>query len=254
MARVPAWRSVARLSVWLTAALAVIAGVGAASVIVSGWLIDGVERANGSRSAAAERSDLGSYFDAASAVFSGVALLLLVITLLMQQRELRMQRQELSLQRTELASSRNELRRSAAADLRSLHVQLTQMQMDDPSLAEVWHDYPGMPPEAMRQYLFANLTFGHYLLAYTWGDHTEAEILVYARNLMRSPAFRRYWVASREGKTGLPPDSEEGRLFRIFESAMAQADDVNAQSPPPPRRDPAPGAPTPAPDTPTGTG
>ncbi|MBV7700319.1 hypothetical protein KWI83_33420 [Streptomyces sp. TRM70350] len=170
-----------------------------------------------------ERSALGNYFGGMSAVFSGLALLLLVVTLLFQQRELRMQRQELALQRQELIASRDELRRSAEADLRALHVQLTQMVMDDPHLAHVWNDYPDEEPEVVRQYLFANLTFGHYLLVYKWGGITETALLEYARSLIRSPAFQRYWAASRAAKEGLPPDSDEGKLFRIIEQAIQEA-------------------------------
>ncbi|WP_409469236.1 DUF6082 family protein [Streptomyces sp. HC307] len=90
---------------WSTALIVGTAFVGAASVVVSGWLVSGVEEANGSRQTAVERSSMGDYFGGVSAVFSGLALILLVITLLLQQRELRMQRHELSLQREELTAS-----------------------------------------------------------------------------------------------------------------------------------------------------
>lgn len=166
-------------------------------------------------------------------MFSGIALILLVVTLLLQQNEIRMQRQELSLQRAELTASRNELRRSAEADLRALHVQLTQMQMEHPSLAQVWNDYPDASEEELRQHLFANLTFGHYLLAYRWGGLTDEEMLVHARNLVRSPAFNRYWSASRAAKSLLPPDSAEGRLFRIFETAITEANRTGSPPMPP---------------------
>ncbi|MET8248402.1 DUF6082 family protein [Streptomyces sp. NPDC005202] len=195
-----------------------------ASISVSGWLIDGVERANGGLRTAAQRSVLGEYFGAVSAVFSGVALLLLVITLLFQQRELHLQRQELALQREELIASRDELRRSAAADLRSLHVQLTQMQMADPVLAEVWNDWPGQSPTDVRQLLFANLTYGHFMLLHEWGSVTEEEVLAHARRLVRSRPFRHYWFLSREAKAALPPDSVEGRFFRLFDRAISETE------------------------------
>lgn len=232
MAGHTAWRSAARIIVWLIAAMVAISLVGTASIIASGWLIDGVEQANGSRQTATERSALGDYFGAISAIFSGLALLLLVTTLLFQQRELRLQRMELSLQRDELTASRAELRRSAAADLSNLHVQLTQMAMNDPSLAEVWNDYPGQPHSVIRQHLFANLTFSHYLLVYKWGGITEAELLAYARTLVQSPAFHRYWSASRAAKAALSPDSDEGRFFRIFERAI---DEAQGSGTPPPQ-------------------
>ncbi|WP_405930786.1 DUF6082 family protein [Streptomyces sp. NBC_00827] len=228
-----AWRSAISICAWTVTAVAGITAVGAASVALSGWLIQGVEAANGSRRTAAERSAMGDYFGGVSAVFSGLALLLLVVTLLFQQRELRLQRRELSLQREELAASRAELRRSAEADMRSLHVQLTQMAMADPSLAEVWNDFSAEPDSTLRQNLFANLTFGHFLLAYAWGNYSDDEILVHAQNLVRSPAFNRYWVASRPRKAALHPDSDEGRLFRIFEQAIAAVSSPQAPAPGP---------------------
>ncbi|MFG3660409.1 DUF6082 family protein [Streptomyces sp. NPDC047706] len=216
-------QSLIRFFTWGASAIAGTVLVGVASIVISGWLVTGVEEANGGRQTAMERSAIGNYFGGLSTVFSGLALILLVVTLLFQLRELRMQRQELALQRQELIASRDELHRSAEADLRALHVQLTQMVMDDPALAQVWNDYPGEEPAVVRQYLFANLTFGHYLLVYKWGGITESALLEYARSLIRSPAFQRYWAASRAAKEGLPPDSDEGRLFRIIEQAIQEA-------------------------------
>lgn len=219
-------RSIAKLSV---AAVLGVMLVGAASIVVGGWLIDGVIWAEGTRQTASERSTIGGYFGGVSTLFSGLALLLLVATLVFQQRELRLQREELMLQRRELMSSREELRRSAEADLRGLHLQMTQMAMSDPSLAEVWNDLPRSSPTALRQDLFANLTFNHYVLLYSWGTVSEADLLVYARFLLRSPAFQRYWNETRPNKVDLPPDSAESRVFRLFEQALA---DLERGAPP----------------------
>lgn len=229
MIRRNAWSSARSVCVWLAAAAAGVALVGTVSIVVSGWLARGAEAASGSRRTAEERSALGDYFGGVSAVFSGVALLLLIATLLFQQRELRLQRRELSLQREELISSRTELHRSAEADMRTLHVQLTQMAMDDPALAEVWNDFQG-EPEVIRQNLFANLTFSHFVLALSWDSYSEADLVLYAHNLLDSPAFLRYWNSTREHKSQLPPESPEGRLFRVFEQALA---DRQRRTPPP---------------------
>ncbi len=161
-----AGRPVIRIFLWLAAALAAIVAVGAVSILLSGWLLGGVELANGTVESATKRAALGDYFGGLSAVLSGLALILLVVALLFQQHDLRLHRQELTLQREELAASRQELRRSAEADLRGLHVQLTQMAMDDPSLAEVWNDFPGEAPAATRQHLYSNLLFSHFVLHY----------------------------------------------------------------------------------------
>ncbi|MEV1080383.1 DUF6082 family protein [Streptomyces sp. NPDC050211] len=221
MPPVPTRHPIAKLSF---AALLGTVLVGAASIVVGGWLIDGVVWAEGDRRSAAEQSSIGDYFGGVSTLFSGLALLLLVATLLFQQRELRLQREELMLQRQELVSSRGELRRSAEADLRGLHLQMTQMAMSDPSLAEVWNDLPTSSPTELRQDLFANLTFNHYVLLYSWGSVSEADLLVYARLVLRSPVFQRYWNATRPSKVDLPPDSAEGRVFRLFEQALADPD------------------------------
>ncbi|MFJ4633323.1 hypothetical protein [Streptomyces sp. NPDC088847] len=100
-------RSILVVSTWAAAATAGTTLVGAAAVVVSGWLVSGVEKANGDRRTALDRSSMGDYFGGASAVFSGLALILLVVTVLFQQHELQLQRQELGLQREELISSRN---------------------------------------------------------------------------------------------------------------------------------------------------
>ncbi|MFD9905167.1 DUF6082 family protein [Streptomyces sp. NPDC059063] len=230
MPRQHIWRSAGTAAAWATAIAVGIALVGLASIVISGLLIRGVEAANDGRDRAAERSHLGDYFGGVSAVFSGLALLLLIVTLLLQQRELRIQRQELALQRDELAASRSELRRNAEANMRALHIQLTEMAMNDPPLAEVWADLPTASTTELRQNLFANLTFNHYVLAYSWGTYSEDDLLVHAANLLSSPAFLRYWDAARAKKSQLLPDSAEGRMFQIFERALA---DPRRATPPP---------------------
>ncbi|MEV6105131.1 DUF6082 family protein [Streptomyces sp. NPDC051940] len=219
-------RFLARLTFWGSLGLIALAVIGIASVIISRWLIDAVESMDGG--AAAERGQIGGYFGGVGAVFSGLALLALVITLLMQQQELRMQRSELAEQREELTLSRAELRRSAQAELRALHMELTKLAMDDPSLAAVWNDYPGLEQEERRQYLFANLVYQHLYLATEWAETTDEEILVHARDMVRSEAFRRYWAAARGMKLSLPEESRERRFALLFESAMT------AQPPPTP--------------------
>ncbi|MFF7762397.1 DUF6082 family protein [Streptomyces griseorubiginosus] len=103
--------------------------------------------------------------------------------------------------------------------------------MADPVLAEVWNDYPSESPQNLRQNLFANLTFSHYLLVHKWGGITEAELIARASTLVQSPSFLRYWEASRSAKEVLPPDTDEGRLFRIFERAIEDAQRPGAHPP-----------------------
>ncbi|PKV88434.1 DUF6082 family protein [Streptomyces sp. TLI_146] len=213
-------RSTAKFALWTAATLAGTALVSAAAVLVSGWLIDTVQRREGGLDRAEGRSQIGNYFGAASAVFSGLAFLILVVALLLQYQELRMQRTELADQREELTQSRQELHRSAEANMRSLHVQLTRMAMEDPSLAAVWNGFPGIPHEEERQYLFANLTFGHLLLARQWGSYSDDELRVHARSLRSSEPYRRYWALSRDAKFALPGDSHERKLAELIDEEI----------------------------------
>ncbi|MER6132378.1 DUF6082 family protein [Streptomyces sp. NPDC001815] len=221
MAGDSAWRSATRIASWVAGAVAMVSVVGAVSIVASGWMIEGVEQANGSRRIASERSAMGDYFGAVSAIFSGLALLLLIATLVYQQRELRLQRLELGLQRGELKASRDELRRSAEADMNGLHIQLTQMAMDDPALAEVWIASHDQSESAVRQHLFANLVFNHFLLARSWGTVSDSDLLAHAHDLLRNPAFQQYWETARTAKSRISSTSPEGRLVQLFDQALA---------------------------------
>ena len=68
---------------------------------------------------------------------SGLAVAALVITFWLQLQELKAQRTELCQQRELLGNAQAALHRSAEADLRALHGNLTKMAIDDEDLAEV---------------------------------------------------------------------------------------------------------------------
>ncbi|MFI8232999.1 DUF6082 family protein [Streptomyces sp. NPDC085900] len=220
MARHGILRSALSLSAWTVGAAACLTLMGTVAVVVSGWLNSAVEMANGGRRTAVQRGSVGDYFGGVNAAFSGLAVLLLVITLFLQQRELRSQREELALQREELAASRAELHRSAEADMRALHVQLTEMVMRDPSLAPVWTTYRENSQASLQQHLFANLVYAHFVLAHSWGTYSDADLVAHARSLLSSRAFQQYWNATREQKRHLSPQSPDGQVFQLFERAL----------------------------------
>ncbi|MGW0555318.1 DUF6082 family protein [Streptomyces sp. NPDC002926] len=209
-----------RLALWATAALGGTALITLAAIAVSTWLIQAVESREGGLADAAARSQVGNYFGGANAIFSGLAFLSLVVALLLQYQELRMQRRELADQRDELTRSREALHRNAEAGLRSLHMQLMRMAMDDPDLAAVWNDYPGVSVEETRQNLYANLIYAHFVLAHDWNRYTDEELMHHAQSLQSSEPFRRYWDLSRARKLTLPEDSHERRLAEIMDAAI----------------------------------
>jgi hypothetical protein len=65
------------------------------------------------------------------------------------------------------------------------------------------------------------VTSNHYVLAHSWGSHSESDLIAHASDPLDSAAFRRYWNATRAHKAALPPESAEGQVFRAFEQALA---------------------------------
>ena len=204
------WRCIRGIGI----ALVLLAVVIVACVALSGWMNRAVETFYGGANQAQRLGTIGQYFDAVSAVFSGLALLLVIGTAAMQRRELSIQRQELS-------KSHRELHRSAEADLRRLHMDLLKMAIDDPSLAEVWCDFRDASPEQRRQYHYANLVFSHFFLNYKLEIITEAEMRGYLLNITRSPIFRGYWIAAEPGRRFLAENSPEHSFGILVDEAMA---------------------------------
>lgn len=159
---------------------------------------------------------VGQYFDAGSAVFSGLALLLVIGTTVMQRKELAMQRDALS-------KSHRELLRSAEADLRRLHMSLIQMAIDDPTLVDVWGDYRlEIPRERRRQYLYANLIFSHLYLNHKLQIVDSAEMLGYLHTLTKSEIFREYWAEAASSRASLADGSAERIFGLLVDQAMAE--------------------------------
>jgi hypothetical protein len=216
-----------RYLVGTLAGLAALAIVVVSCVALSGWMNHSVETLWGG-GRAQQLGTVGQYFDAGSAVFSGIALLLVIGTTVMQRRELAMQRDALS-------KSHWELRRSAEADLRRLHMELIKMAIDDPSLADVWADFrPGIPVERRKQYLYANLIFSHLYLNHKLQVADDAEMLGQLRVITKSQIFREYWAEAEGSRVPLTENSPERIFGLLVEQVLAEtAPDGPGQSGPP---------------------
>ncbi|MFC1405903.1 MULTISPECIES: DUF6082 family protein [Streptacidiphilus] len=206
------------------AGLAALAVVVVSCVALSGWMNRSVETVWGGNRAV-QLGTVGQYFDAGSAVFSGLALLLVIGTTVMQRKELAMQRDALS-------KSHWELRRSAEADLRRLHMELIKMAIDDPALADVWGDYrPGIPPERKRQYLYANLIFSHMYLNHKLAVADDVEMLAHLRVITKSEIFREYWAETIGSRAPLSDESAERIFGRLVDQAIAEPWPDEAEGP-----------------------
>lgn len=211
-----------RTAAWLLAGVLLFVLVTVACVALSGWMDRAVQLMYG-HNQAGDLGTVGQYFDASSAVFSGLAFVLLIGTTALQRRELTLQRKELTMQREELSKSHRELHRSAEADLRSLHMQLIKMAIDDPALAEVWGEYrENVSAERNRQYLYANLIFSHLFLNHQLNVIGEPEIMGYLRIVARSAIFREYWEAGAESRGRLAESSAEHEFGSLVDQAMTE--------------------------------
>ncbi|MFC1414197.1 DUF6082 family protein [Streptacidiphilus sp. N1-12] len=199
-------------------ALILLAVIAVACVALSGWMNDSVVSLSGSMGRAKDLGTVGQYFDAGSAVFSGIALLLVIVTTVMQRRELAMQRDS-------LGKSQWELHRSAETEMRKLHMDLIKMAIDDDSLAKLWSYDDSIPAEQVRQYLYANLIFSHLLLNHELHVIDETNILGHIHGVARSPIFREYWVASASARALLNQESTEYKFGQLIDSILQQPPD-----------------------------
>ncbi|MBN1174242.1 MAG: hypothetical protein JXA67_18875 [Micromonosporaceae bacterium] len=166
-------------------------------VLVATWLAaDGVVRAVGGSAALDRWADLGNAFGVLSSVLSGMAFIVLIVTLWIQLRELALQRTELGLQRQAIERSSSELKRAAEAEMRSLHFELLRLSLEDPALARVWPDASAVDPERQRQLLYANLIYQHLVLAMGLDGATDDQIRATLRYVLRSEIMREYWTSA----------------------------------------------------------
>jgi Family of unknown function (DUF6082) len=190
----------------------------------------------------AGRANIGDSFGAINAIVSGLALTALIVTLWLQSRELTLQRVELAMQRESLNQSRVELYRNAEANLRMLHLELTKMSIDDPSLAAVWPPLAlGAPHEKERQFLYANLIYQHQWLSLRISDYTETQVQNTLRNLFTSSLMREYWRAASKARTSLVPGTAEYLFAETADSICGEYEDLLAAerlSGPSPRQQP----------------
>jgi len=139
---------------------------------------------------------LGQTFESVNAVFSGLGFIALVITFRLQHAELRLQRQELAYQREAMNKTQVQLRRSAKADIRTCHVELMRLSMDDPDLAAVWPEFQaGLSTSVTKQFTYANLIVQHQRMMFDLGFFTEEDIRAYFHYLFTSAVMRGFWEA-----------------------------------------------------------
>lgn len=177
------------------------------------------------------RADVGEAFGVVTAIFSGLALVALLVTFWVQFQELRVQRGELAGQRKLLDRLQTELYRTAEANLRTLHFELLKMSIEDAELASVWPSLrPGLAHEINRKYLYANLIYQHVWLSFRIGDYSERQIQNHLRYLFLSPTIREYWQAATTARTSLVKGTPEYRLATLADEICQEYEGVLASA------------------------
>jgi hypothetical protein len=161
------------------------------------------------------RADVGDSFGAVSALFSGLALVGIVATIYLQQRDSVSQAREAN-------ETRKALVRAADANIRALHVQLIEMSMRSPDLAEVWPTLARLESEQeRRQFQYVNLILSHHYLAWVTEGHSSGLVMAGIEHLMESEIVRDFWRTVREARLrGNPPGTPEAQFDHAIDAAF----------------------------------
>lgn len=217
---------IGRFAAWVMGILGLtvatlLAGVGLA-VAVSGQ-VDG-EQWN-------RLSDVGQTFGALSALISGLALGVVVVTARMQFRDMRHGRAELQRQMELLSRNQSELHRTAEVSHLDLLLKILKMSIDDPTLAEVWPEYePGLSEERNRQYLYANIIYQFNRASTQMNRYSDEQVLEHMRYLFTSPLMRDYWIAATRARKTLQPGSREYEFSQRVDALCHEYDNVAASA------------------------
>ncbi|HET9172196.1 MAG TPA: DUF6082 family protein [Actinospica sp.] len=177
---------------------------------------------------------LGQIFESVNAAFSGLAFIALVVTFRLQYDELKLQRAELQNQHLAMDKSQGELHRSAEADIRTLHMRLIQMSMDDEDLAAVWPQYQGpVSPVRARQHNYSNLIIQHQRMLYELGYLDREDVLGVLRYLFTSALMRSFWEGQMVARQVIRLDARDAAFYEIADTAFR--DSAPPEPPTPPR-------------------
>jgi hypothetical protein len=177
------------------------------------------------------QANAGNAFNGAAAVGSTLVLFFMVRTLHLQEIEQREQREELRLQREVLQeqcakteATNSELHRTSEALLRSLHMRLMRLAMEDEEIAVLWPSCsPDAPPGRNKQFLYIHQVLNLHLLALESGypaTHIEATLAA----CFALPTWRVFWESTRpERDSRTPPGTTESEFFTVAERAYQAA-------------------------------
>jgi hypothetical protein len=182
-------------------AITLLAGVGMAALLAR----------QGAAADWSKWSNVGQTFGALSAIISGLALVAVVVAARAQSRELERQR--------------NFLVSNNSANLRTLHLEILKISIQDPKMAEVWPQLaPRLRADLNRQYLYANVIYQFHWTSLQLGNYSDEEAISTLRYLFTSPLMRGYWHAATQARRSLSPGSAEYRFAQKVDEICRERD------------------------------
>ncbi|MBB5776408.1 DUF6082 family protein [Nonomuraea jabiensis] len=146
-------------------------------------------------------SDIGQTYGAASAVLSAFALVAIGVSLFLQAREMRISREEAQ---------------------RTHHLQLMQLQIENPAL----HRVLGMPHTGLdpRVHLYLNLLLSYWEMLFIVGELPESILVDYARtDFFGTEAGTRFWKGTREYRRLVARNRRSQRFVAAIDLAWRQS-------------------------------
>ncbi|MEX5636273.1 DUF6082 family protein [Parafrankia sp. FMc2] len=165
-----------------------------------------------------ELGDIATTYGAAAALLSVLALAGVAVSLVFQARETKASRDQA---------------------LRSLHVDLLRMAMDDEVYRRCWGEFfDSSDPEEQRAQLYVNMIFSHWELMFELNALTEVALHEAARIVLAGPDGRRFWEGSREIRARSVSSRRKRRFHAIVDeeylriASPAPVPDPDSSAPP----------------------
>lgn len=184
----------------MTVVLVVVALVGAGMLATAPFLLLALR---GQTDDWGELGDIATTYGAASAFLSVLALTGVAVSLVFQARETKASREQA---------------------LRSLHVDLLRMAMDDEVYRRCWGPFFDTDdPDGQRAQMYTNMIVSHWQLMFELNAISEAHLRESAFVVFSGDEGRRFWSGSRAMRAAAADTRRERRFHQILDEEYQRA-------------------------------
>jgi hypothetical protein len=157
-----------------------------------------------------ELSDIATTYGAAAAFLSVLALAGVAVSLIFQARETKANREQA---------------------LRSLHVDLLKMAMDDEVYRRCWGPFfDSDDPDAQRAQMYTNMIFSHWQLVYELNALSEEHLRQSAFVVLSGDEGHQFWTGARAMRAVAASTKRERRFHEIIEEEYQRATAARASA------------------------